>query len=110
MRNSPLLVLALAATPVLAQTPSGSPTTLTLSRAISIGRERGISAALARYNERIANARVGQRRADLLPTVTLSGSATRQTLNLDEFGIPIATGVTDPFNIWRFQVSGRETL
>ena len=42
--------------------------------------------------------------------MTSSCSATRQTLNLDEFGLPFATGVTDPFNLWRFQVSGRETL
>jgi outer membrane protein len=110
MRMSPLIALTLAAAPVFAQSPAASPTTLTLAQAIAIGRERGVSAALARLNERVANARVGQRRADLLPSVTLSGSATRQTLNLDEFGIPIASGVTDPFNIWRFQISGRETL
>lgn len=111
MRIAPLLLLllALGATPGRAQAPA-APTSLTLAQAIAMGRERGVSAALARLNERIANARVGQRRAELLPSVTLSGSATRQTLNLDEFGLPFATGVTDPFNIWRFQVSGRETL
>ncbi len=110
MRISTLLCLALAATPAAAQSPAAPTTSLTLAQAIAMGRERGINAALARLNERIANARVGQRRADLLPSVTLSGSATRQTLNLDEFGLPFATGVTDPFNLWRFQVSGRETL
>lgn len=108
MRALPLLVLTLFATPALAQAPA--PRTLTLAQAIALGRERGVSAALARMNERIANARVGQRRADLLPSVTLSGSATRQTLNLDEFGIPVASGVTDPFDLWRFQVQARETL
>jgi outer membrane protein TolC len=110
MRTHSLLALTLVVSPLAAQTPVGAPTTLTLAQAIAMGRERGISAALARLNEKVANARVGQRRADLLPSVTLSGTATRQTLNLDEFGIPIASGVTDPFNIWRFQVSGRETL
>lgn len=109
MRKLPLLLLAVAAAPAAAQAPA-APATLTLAQAIAMGRERGINAALARLNERIANARVGQRRADLLPSVTLSGSATRQTLNLDEFGLPFATGVTDPFNLWRFQVSARETL
>lgn len=108
MRAIPLFALALLATPALAQAPT--PRALTLAQAIALGRERGVSAALARINERIANARVGQRRADLLPSVTLSGSAIRQTLNLDEFGIPIATGVTDPFDLWRFQVQARETL
>jgi outer membrane protein len=108
MRAFPLLALLLYAAPVPAQTPA--PRVLTLAQAIALGRERGVSAALARINERIANARVGQRRADLLPSVTLSGSALRQTLNLDEFGIPIASGVTDPFDVWRFQVQARETL
>jgi outer membrane protein TolC len=109
MRALPLFLLVAGALPATAQT-TGQPRNLTLAQAIAIGRERGISAALARINERIANARVGQRRADLLPSVSVSGSATRQTLNLDEFGIPVATGVTDPFNVWRFQVQGRETL
>jgi len=83
---------------------------LTLAEAIRLGRERGISAALARINERVAEARIGQRRADLLPSISATGSAARQTLNLDEFGIPIATGVTDPFSLWRFQVSARQTV
>jgi outer membrane protein TolC len=61
-------------------------------------------------NVRIADARVGQRRADLLPSLSLGAGATRQTLNLDEFGIAFATGVTDPFTLWRFQASARETL
>jgi outer membrane protein TolC len=108
MRNTVLVALTLMAAPLAAQGPA--PRTLTLEQAIALGRERGVSAALARISERIANSRVGQRRAELLPSVTLSGSATRQTLNLDEFGIPIASGITDPFTLWRFQVQGRETL
>jgi outer membrane protein TolC len=108
MRLSALLSLALAAAPLAAQSPT--PRTLTLAQAIALGRERGVSAALARINERIADARVGQRRADLLPSVTVSGSAARQTLNLDEFGIPVASGVTDPFNLWRFQLRASQTL
>jgi outer membrane protein TolC len=110
MRVSVLLTLSLTATgvPLVAQSPA--PRTLSLAQAIALGRERGVSAAIARINERIADARVGQRRADLLPSVTVSGSAVRQTLNLDEFGIPIASGVTDPFNVWRFQFQASETL
>ena len=108
MRTPVLAALALLAAPVAAQSPT--PRSLTLAQAIALGRERGVAAALARINERIANARVGQRRADLLPTLTAVGSATRQTLNLDEFGIPVASGVTDPFNIWRFQLRGSQTL
>ena len=44
--------------------------------------------------------------------VTIIGNAgvTRQTLNLDEFGIPIATGVTDPFDIYRLQLRASQTV
>ena len=42
----------------------------------------------------------------------ISGNAayTRQTLNLDEFGIPGVTGVTDPFNIYRLQLRASQTI
>ena len=105
-RLIPLAGLLLLPVALAAQTP----TTLTLDQAIALGRERGITAALATLNVRIADARVGQRRADLLPSLSLGAGATRQTLNLDEFGIAFATGVTDPFTLWRFQASARETL
>jgi outer membrane protein TolC len=105
MRLLPLLVLA---TPLAGQVPQ--PVTLTLPAAIALGRQHGVAAALARLNERIADARVGQRRADLLPSLSLAGTATRQTLNLDEFGLPFATGVTDPFTLWRFQAHATQTL
>ena len=65
-----------------------------------------MNAAIARLDVRTAEARVGQRRADLLPTISGNAAITRQTLNLDEFGIPIATGVTDPFDIYRLQLRG----
>ena len=103
-----VLLTSLALLPV--RLAAQSPTTLTLDQAIGLGRERGITAALATLNVRIADARVGQRRADLLPSLSLGAGATRQTLNLDEFGIAFATGVTDPFTLWRFQASARETL
>lgn len=103
-----LLLAALASAPLAAQTPE--PVVLTLPRAIALGREQGINAALARLNERIAESRVGQRRADLLPSVTATAGPTRQTLNLDEFGLPLATGVTDPFTVWRFGVRATQSL
>jgi len=108
IRSGLLQVASAALLPLqlLAQTP----TTLTLDQAIVLGRERGVTAALATLNVRIADARVGQRRADLLPSVTLGAGAIRQTLNLDEVGIAFASGVTDPFTVWRFQASARETL
>lgn len=108
MRVPLLCALALLAAPLAAQ--SLTPRSLTLAQAIALGRERGVSAALARLDERAAKARVGQRRADLLPSLTAVGSAVRQTLNLDEFGIPVASGVTDPFTVWRFQLRASQTL
>jgi len=74
---------------------------LPLLQAIALGRRQGVEAPIARLNLRAAEARSGQRRADLLPNISGAGSYTRQTLNLDEFGLPQATGVTDPFNVWR---------
>jgi outer membrane protein TolC len=103
-----LLSLVLAAAPLGAQ--SSSTVSLTLPQAIARGRERGIAAALARLNERVAESRVGQRRADLLPTLTATAGPTRQTVNIDEFGIPFAQGVTDPFTVWRFGVRATETV
>jgi outer membrane protein TolC len=107
-RFSRLFPLLLLAGPIAAQAPA--PVTLTLPGAIAMGRQHGVSAALARLNERVAEARVGQRRADLLPSVSLGAGTTRQTVNIDEFGIPFAKGVTDPFTVWRFQVHASETL
>jgi outer membrane protein len=110
MRVPVLLPLLLVTAPLAAQVPAPGPRALTLVEAIALGRERGVSAALARISERVAAARVNQRRADLLPSVTATGSAARQTLNLDEFGIPIASGVTDAFNLLRFQLRASQTL
>ena len=39
-----------------------------------------------------------------------TAAITRQTLNLDEFGIPVATGVTDPFDIYRLQLRASQTI
>jgi outer membrane protein TolC len=101
------LLLGLAP-PLLGQ--AAPPVTLTLSRAVQQGREHGVNAALARLNERIAEARAGQRRAELLPSLAAQAGGTRQTLNIDEFGIPFAKGVTDPFTVWRFGLRASETL
>jgi outer membrane protein len=89
----------------------GAPTRpITLLDAISLGRKQGVNAAIASLNLRAANARTGERRADLLPTISGRATLTRQTLNLDEFGIPVATGVTDAFNIYNLQLRATQTL
>lgn len=106
---STLLLVALtgAAHAQAASPPSGP---LTLQAAIALGRSRGVQATLARSAERIANARVGQRRADLLPALTAGASYQRQTLNLDEFGLADFGGVTDPFNVFNVQVRASQTI
>ncbi|HEY3012929.1 MAG TPA: TolC family protein [Gemmatimonadales bacterium] len=106
------LVSALAGlgSPLLAQGPVIPSGPIRLIDAINLGRQQGVEAAIARVNVRAADARTGQRRADLLPNISGRASLTRQTLNLDEFGIPVATGVTDPFNIYNLQLRASQTL
>ncbi|MGE0440024.1 MAG: TolC family protein [Gemmatimonadales bacterium] len=84
--------------------------TLSLPAAIELGRSRAAAATVARLGADIARVRVDQRRADLLPNVSGAGSVTRQTVNLDAFGIPVASGVTDPFTILSLQVRASQTL
>jgi outer membrane protein len=107
-----LLISALPGiyTPLLAQKPASPAGPITLVDAITIGRRQGVEAAIARLNLRAVEARRGQRLAELLPNIDGVASATRQTLNLDVFGIPVATGVTDPFTIYNLQVRGSQTI
>ncbi|MEO8226354.1 MAG: TolC family protein, partial [Gemmatimonadota bacterium] len=110
------LVLALvgAATPASlsaqADTAAPIPARLSLIDAIRLGRARGVNETLARLNVRVVNARIGQRRADLLPTIAGSANISRRTINLDEFGFPGITGVTDPFNLITFQIRGQQAI
>ena len=104
------LVAALPA-PASGQQPDTVPSgPLTLLQAITLGRQQGVDAAVARLNLRAADARTGQARADLLPDISGSASITRQRLNLDEFGLPIATGITDPFSLWSLQLKATQTV
>ena len=108
-------LLILTAATVSAQRPSDElpplpPGPLTLAGAVEFGRLRGVQAALARSAEHLAEARAGQRRADLLPSIEGGLSYVRQTLNLEEFGLAGFTGVTDPFNVFRAQVRATQVL
>jgi outer membrane protein TolC len=105
-----IFVGVLVAAPLPAQTPVTPAGPITLLDAITLGRQHGVQAAIARLNVRAAEARTGQRRADLLPNIDGRASVTRQTLNLDEFGIPVASGITDPFNIYLLQLRASQTL
>ena len=104
----PLPAPLAAQQPVIVPAPPAGP--LTLLQAIELGRQRAVTATLAELNARVARQRVGITRAAILPNIGGNASVTRQTLNLDEFGIPIATGVTDPFSLYRLQLQGSQVL
>lgn len=113
MRRLAVMLLLLLVTPMAsgaAQAPAAPQGPISLLDAIRLGRSQGVDAAIAQLDARAAESRVGQRRADLLPTINGSASYTRQTLNLDEFGLPLAGGVTDPFDIYRLQLRASQTV
>src|SRR6476620_1695448 len=95
--------------PLSAQTPVPTKP-ITLIDAITLGRQHGVEAAIAKLNLRAADARTGQRMAELLPSINARASLTPQTLNLEQFGLPNATGVTDPFQIYAFQLRATQTI
>jgi outer membrane protein len=97
-------------TPLQAQKPTIPTGPITLIDAITIGRRQGVDAAIARLNLRATEARTGQRRAELLPSIDGQASFLRQTLNLDAFGIPVASGVTDPFDLYNLQLRASQRL
>jgi outer membrane protein len=110
MRSAIAALLCLLAVPVEGQAPATPTRPLTLLDAISMGQRQGVDAAIAQLNVRAANARTEQQRADLLPNISGRASLTRQTLNLDEFGLAVATGVTDPFTIYSLQLRASQTI
>lgn len=114
-----LLAAALATAPGLAAqardtVPAGP---LSLLDAIRLGREHAVGAVASRLSARIAESRIGQRRADLLPTLSGSAGFTRSTVNFDEFGFPPGLlqlpgggSVVPAFNVYRFRLSVQQTL
>ncbi len=115
MRARFRFVLALVAAlppcaPLGAQAPA--PESITLAEAIVRGRASGVQATLAHFNADISRTRSGQRGADVLPSLTLSSSLSRQTVNLREFGlsIPGFPPVTDPFTLFRGKAEVQQLL
>jgi outer membrane protein TolC len=104
-----LLTLAVAL-PLGAQAPA--PQSFTLAEAINRGRTSGVQAALSRLSAEITDTRQRQRGADVLPSLTASGSASRQTMNLREFGLalPGMPAVTDPFTLFRGKVEIQQLI
>src|SRR5919109_1541763 len=110
MRFHLAALLCLVPAPLPAQEARVPTRPITLLDAIDIGRKQGVDAAIARLNLRAANARTAERRADLLPDISGQGTVTRQRLNLDAFGIPVATGVTDPFTLYDLQLRASQMI
>jgi len=82
----PALLASLAALSVAtAQTPA--PATLSLGDAARLAAKQSAAAIAARYRADQADARVTQRRADLLPNVSASALENGRTLNTATFGI-----------------------
>ena len=85
---------------------------LTLHEAVLLGRRHGVQGELAQLESAAADARVGERRADLLPTLGGQAGISRQTNNLSEFGlsVPGFPAVTDPFTLYALRGRATQTL
>ena len=87
------------------------PGPLTLDEAMRWAWQRGVAAIGRPPQYRRGRRARRPARADLLPQVcTATSDYSRQTVNLDEFGIPIATGVTAPFTCTTSGSTGSQTL
>jgi len=112
MRPFVLLLAAIASVaPLAGQTAALQvPTELSLLGAVQLGRQQAVVATLANLNAQAAQNRVGLKRADLLPQVSASGSITPQVVNLEQFGIPVATSVTPPFTLYALQLNASQMI
>ena len=90
------LFSAMSATAAQTSTPS----TLSLSDAAKLAARQSATAVAARFRADQADARVTQRRADLLPTFSASALENGRTLNTATFGIdfPSPPGQPPVFN------------
>jgi len=77
-----------------AQTPA--PVSLSLGDAAQLAAKQGATAVAARYRAEQADARVTQRKAELLPNVTASALENGRTLNTATFGIDFPTPPGQP--------------
>ena len=111
IRPALLLFSALAAAaPLAAQAAPQAPAELSLLDAVRLGRQQAVAATIANINAQVAQNRVGLKRADLLPHLSASGAVAPQVLNLEQFGLPNATGVTQPFTIYSLQLNASQVI
>lgn len=87
-RVAPHAVLALCLALPGVTVAQESPRTLSLHDAIELARAQGTVAALAGIRAQEIEARIGQRRADLLPSLSAAWSDGERTFNTASFGIP----------------------
>jgi outer membrane protein TolC len=87
-------LLAVAAANAVAQ--ASAPVTLSLGEAARLAVKQNAGAIAARYRAEQAEARITQRRADLLPNVTASALENGRTLNTATFGIDFPTPPGQP--------------
>jgi outer membrane protein TolC len=80
------IALASVAT-ATAQSQTGAPSSLSLGDAARLAARQNAGAVAARYRAEQADARITQRRADLLPNVSASAVENGRTLNTATFGI-----------------------
>lgn len=90
-----LVVWALTTPKAPAQTPA-TPATLSLADAARLAARQSAAAVAARHRADQADARVTQRRADLLPNVSASALENGRTLNTATFGIDFPTPPGQP--------------
>ena len=102
----------LAATGASAQeAPAGSG--LTLAAAVARGLERNVAARLAAQQVRTAEGEARLDRSGLLPDVEAHLSAARQTVDLENYGLPLAPGenpIVGPYNVLDARVGASQAL
>ncbi len=106
LRRGAIAASLLLAPPLAAQ--AAQP--VTLEQALDAGYQQGSHAVLARLDARLATTTAAADRALLYPTLTGDASVDRQTMNLDEFGFPGVSGITDPFTVVRARATVRQVL
>jgi outer membrane protein TolC len=81
---------------------AGSPSVLTLAEAVARGLEHNLAAVLSRHEAEAAVGAAKVARAALLPTVSAQGSAAREKIDLEAYGLPVAPGespLIGPFDV-----------